>query len=677
MDTSYNGIHSLEWIETNGIGGYAGSTVSGANTRRYHGLLVAATHPPVGRMVLLSKLDEEIKTDQGYYELGCNQYPGAVHPAGYTFIREFRKDLFPEWIYQLPDGTRLKKTVAAIHGSNTTILVYEILKAEKPFVMHWLPLLAGRDFHSIKRKNEVISNKYEFTDGLFRTRPYEETPELFIHIPDSGISNEQVWYHDVEYAVEQYRGLEYTEDLYTHGKIYKEVKEGDTFAVVVSDHHPEGYDGLKIFNWEKRRRERLLLGQEDRDVKRLFLAADQFIVKREIPSDGSSQPEEAATVIAGYHWFSDWGRDTMISLPGLCLSTNRYGEAAKILKAFAANVSRGMLPNRFPDYSGEEVEYNTVDATLWYFVAVYRYLIATGDKEFVLTELLPVLKEIIDWHFKGTRYNIKADGMDGLLMAGETGQQLTWMDARIGNWVVTPRSGKAVEINALWYNALVIFSDLLVLNGQEEDAGVVRLSAVKVKENFIPVFWNQDKGCLYDSADGEDKDDAIRPNQLFAISLPYPVLEDRDKMHSVLQVVKEKLYTAVGLRSLAPDHPDYKSQYGGDQYHRDGAYHQGTVWSWLLGAYVDAIMNSGKENNKQEAQAIIRRFLPHLDEGCVGQVSEIFDAEAPHHPRGCVAQAWGVAEILRVITDHQLFPGPGKDPLQEPAGHSILSNQKS
>jgi len=392
------------------------------------------------------------------------------------------------------------------------------------------------------------------------------------------------------------------------------------------------------------------------------LAADQFIVRRDIVLAENSQVSplgkdlEGATVIAGYHWFTDWGRDTMISLPGLCLSTGRFDDAIKILSAFAKSVSMGMLPNRFQD-NNEPPEYNNVDGTLWYFVAVYKYLQASNDKKFVLNEILPVLKEIIDWHFKGTRYNIHVDE-DGLLYAGETGQQLTWMDARIGTWVVTPRMGKPVEIQALWYNALKIFAALLQLNKEKSGAGIIELAATKAKESFDKLFWYAEGNYLYDVIDENGILNAeLRPNQLFAISLPFTLL-DRDKAKKVLQVVTEKLYTPVGLKSLPADDVHYIHQYGGDQWHRDSAYHEGTVWSWLLGAYVDAVMKVHGAKGKTIAQKIISEFKYHLNEGCIGSVSEIFDADAPHHPRGCIAQAWGVAEVLRVIKDYELYNLP-------------------
>ena len=365
---------------------------------------------------------------------------------------------------------------------------------------------------------------------------------------------------------------------------------------------------------------------------------------------GEGRDGALATVIAGYHWFTDWGRDTMISLPGLALSTRRCSDAKKILAAFAQSVSMGMLPNRFQEK--EPPEYNNVDGTLWYFIAIYKYLQATGDKEFVLNEILPVLKEIVDWHFKGTRYNIHVDE-DGLLYAGEVGQQLTWMDARIGTWVVTPRMGKPVEIQALWYNVLKIFAELLRLNKQKKDADEIETNAAKAKESFGKLFWNAEGNYLYDVIDENGKPDAtLRPNQLFAISLPFALVEG-EKAEAVLKIVEEKLYTPVGLRSLPPEDVHYVHRYGGDQWHRDSSYHEGTVWSWLLGTYVDALIKVKSQRSK--IKKVVEDFKYHLNESCIGSVSEIFDADAPHHSRGCVAQAWGVAEVLRVMTDYELY----------------------
>ena len=631
-----------EWLETNGLGGWSGSSIIGCHTRRYHGLLVAATVPPAERTALVSKLDETIITNGERFELGTNNYGDAVYPKGHQYLVSFTKNLFPEFIYQA-GGVQLKKTIAMVRDENTVVIKYDVLHAVQPFVMELLPLLSVRGYHSLMHANDSINRHASFDNDIFNTKAYEGTPDIFIKIPGGQYSEDPKWFYHFNYSVEQYRGLDFIEDLFTHGIFSVELKEGDSLGIIISTEHPGNKDAFELLSAETSRRQSLLSNQPaDETVQQLVLAADQFIVKR---------GDHLKTVIAGYHWFTDWGRDTMISLPGLTLSTGRYEDAKKILAAFAKSVSMGMLPNRFQD-NGEAPEYNNVDGTLWYFIAVYKYLQATNDKDFILKEILPVLKDIVDWHFNGTRYNIHV-AEDGLLFAGETGQQLTWMDARIGSWVVTPRMGKPVEIQALWYNVLKIFAELLQLNQQQNDAAMVHTAAEKARQSFIEKFWHQQGNYLYDNIDENSKPVAeLRPNQLFAISLPFPLIEG-EKAKKVLQIVERQLYTPVGLRSLPKSDVHYIPVYGGDALHRDSAYHEGTVWSWLLGPYIDAIINV--EGSKERAKNIIENFKYHLNEAYIGSVSEIFDADAPHHPRGCVAQAWGVAEVLRVMKDYQLY----------------------
>ncbi|GAA4415556.1 amylo-alpha-1,6-glucosidase [Nibrella viscosa] len=643
-----------EWLETNGLGGWAGSTLSGTHTRRYHGLLVAATNPPVGRQVLLSKLDETLRINGETYELGTNQYPGAVYPQGYLHLMQFRKTLFPEFVYQA-GGVTLRKTIAAVNGENTTLVTYEVLEAPSPFSLEWLPLVAGRDYHSMMHVNGDVQMGNLIGDGVLHIQPYADSANLFISIPGAAFHEQADWYYNLEYAIEQYRGLDFREDLFSPGRFSLELREGDKVGIIVSTESPLGRNAFALLDKERRRREMLLDNQPVKNdwITTLTLAADQFVVKR---------GDNLKTIIAGYHWFSDWGRDTMIALPGICLTTGRFDDAKNILRAFAQSVSEGMLPNRFPDY-GEAPEYNTIDATLWFFVAIYQYRQFTHDGVFVRDEMLPVLHDMLDWHFRGTRYQIHVD-TDGLLYGGVPGQQLTWMDARVGDWVVTPRQGKAVEVNALWYNALRIFAELARDFGQGELALQMALKADLAIESFNRQFWNPEKSCLYDYIDGDYRNDNIRPNQLLAISLPFPLLT-MDKARKVLQVVEKTLYTPVGLRSLSPDHVEYKPVYGGDQWHRDGAYHQGTVWSWWLGPYIDALVNvKGRQMGTRQARQVLDNLAYHLNEAGIGTISEIFDGAAPHSPRGCIAQAWGVGELLRVIRVHQLFDSPVAETLQ-------------
>ncbi len=633
--------HNLEWIETNGLGGYASSTVSGAHSRRYHGLLIASISPPVERNVVLSKLDEILVTRDGRFELSANQYPGVVHPQGYKYLQSFERNLFPVFTYQA-SGVKLKKTIAALQGENTTIILYEAEEATEKFTLELLPLCSFRDFHSLSHANDAMSKVYLFDNDVFQAKNYRDSAEFFIAVPNSTFTPSLLWYRNFQYSMEQYRGLDFEEDLFNHGTFTIEMQAGSRLGIIISLDNPNQRDAFVLFEAEQKRRQELIKHVSDANIQRLVLASDQFIVKR---------GENLKTVIAGYHWFSDWGRDTMISLTGLCLATKRFDEAKKIIEAFAGSVSEGMLPNRFPDH-GEAPEYNTVDATLWFFHAIYKYYHYTHDLDFI-KELLPVLQDIMAWHYKGTRYNIHVDA-DELLYAGQDGVQLTWMDAKVGDWVVTPRKGKAVEINALWYNALCIMVYFFNEVNDLVNSQHYKLKATKVKSAFNKLFWYDQGKYLYDFVDGENKNQDLRPNQLYALSLPFPLLS-KDKAASVLDVVTKKLLTPKGLRSLSPDHSNYKHIYSGNTWLRDGCYHQGIVWSFLLGAYSDALIYVKGNKAKEEVKKILEIFFKHLDEAGVGTVSEIFDADEPYTPRGCIAQAWSVAEVLRVALEYKLF----------------------
>lgn len=646
---------TYEWLETNGLGGWSSSSVTGAHTRRYHGLLVAATKAPAERTVLLSKLDETIVAGDTRTELGCNLYQGdAVHPNGNQYLKRFTRKLFPEWVYQVND-IRLKKTVVMVYNENTVIISYQVIKAPSSFTLELLPLMAAKGYHTLQQAGPQMHWDVEFTNGIFHNIP-DGNSSVYISIPGAAYTHTPRWFYHFNYAEEASRGLDFAEDLFNHGVFSIEMKDGDNLYIMVSTENPDGRDAKELVLREEKRKKELVKNiPADETLQQLVIAADQFIVRRTLyNSSAIGEGWEGATVIAGYHWFTDWGRDTMIALPGLTLCTNRFEDAKKIITAFSKYVNRGMLPNCFPD-GDKPPAYNTADATLWYFIAVYKYLQATNDKAFILNEILPVLKEMIDWHYKGTRYNIKVD-KDGLLYSGEIGEQLTWMDAKVGNWVVTPRMGKPVEIQALWYNALKIFAELLSLNGQKQDAIRINESADDVKQQFNEKFWNEKVGYLYDNIDEHGKyDDALRPNQLFALSLPFALINDKKKIKSILKIISAALYTPVGLRSLSPSDLNYVHSYVGDQWHRDAAYHQGTVWSWLLGAYADAIMKNNPKEGRQKVKKITEAFSYHLNEAGIGTVSEIFDGDAPHHPRGCIAQAWGVAEFLRIIKEYKLY----------------------
>ena len=652
--SNFNTLASTEWLETNGLGGYASGTIANCNTRRYHGLLVAATTIPTGRTVLVSKLDETIICNDKRTELGCNNYNGNIAPEGYQYIKAFSKGLYPEWVYEV-DKIKLKKSILQLNGKNTTIIKYEVIEADSEFQISFKPFITARDYHSLWQQNNALHWNVDFKDGLFHNQPFGNDLNIFINIPGSSYQHNPSWYYNFTYQEEINRGLECSEDLLNHGEFEVSLKVGDVLSIILSTENPEKQDAEKLFVEEVSRRLALIGDKKGNELaEQLTLAADQFIVKRNIHPSNSDEVIEGASIIAGYHWFTDWGRDTMISLPGLCICTGRMDDAKKIIQAFANSVDKGMLPNFFSDGNGVP-EYNNVDGTLWYFNAVYHYYNAADDenKAFILRDILPVLENMIDWHYKGTRYNIKVDPIDNLLYAGEKGQQLTWMDARVGNYVVTPRMGKPVEIVALWYNALRIVSELNRYTGNTNAAEYNFLRSQLVKSSFEKYFWNTQGEYLYDTLDEHNlPDDTFRPNQLFAISLPF-ALVDGERAKIILAKIKAELYTPVGLRSLAPGHPDYHGTYGGNQWDRDTRYHQGTVWSWLLGPYIDALVNVNTP--KEELNKIILDFSFHLKEAGIGTVSEIFDGDAPYYPKGCIAQAWGVAEILRVITNYKLL----------------------
>jgi predicted glycogen debranching enzyme len=633
---------SYEWLETNGLGGWASSTVHGGHSRRYHGVLVAATAPPAARMVLLSRLDETLRAAGESFELSCNQYPGAIHPRGHEHLTLFRRALFPVFEY-LAGGTRLRKTVAAVDGESTTLVLYELLASRGPVELELRPFFAGRDFHSLAHANGFVRNDGRFGGGTLAYRQYESVPEVFVRVPGSSWTAGPDWYHDFEYAAERERGLDFHEDLFTPGTFTVTLERGARLGVLVSTADPSSRDAFALLEAESSRRRRVVARPFNQNAvcRALALAADQFLVRR---------GADLRTVIAGYHWFGDWGRDTMISLPGLCLVTGRHDEAKGILRAFAAVVDQGMLPNRFTD-RGETPEYNTVDASLWFFVAIHRYLLTTGDYDFARDEMLPVLEEILAWHQRGTRHGIHADA-DGLLASGERGVQLTWMDAKVAGRVVTPRRGKPVEIQALWYNALLVLAGLRERFGSAGESAPLRQQADRVRQRFASLFWHEEGGYLCDCIDEAGlADTSLRPNQLLALSLPFQLFERGPRAERLLRAVEGKLLTPVGLRTLSPDHPAYRPVYSGAPAERDAAYHQGTVWPWLFGPYLTAMVRVRGEQGREQAREILSRFVPHLGQAGVGSISEVFGAEPPHPPLGCIAQAWSVAEVLRAAVE--------------------------
>jgi predicted glycogen debranching enzyme len=638
-----------EWIEANGLGGYASSTVIGTHTRKYHGLLISAQNPPVERKVMVSKMDETIWLHGKATDLGCNKYLGAIHPEGYIFLQSFERDLFPVFTYKV-NQILIRKTIAAVQGENTTLLLYEVLEAPEPFWMEWTPLVAGRDIHSVVRSNGDFQTNAQHYDDTLWMRPYTGGPDAWIHMPGAQFRHEGNWYQNFEYLAESKRGVDAVEDLYSPGKFGIEMKEGDRFGCILTSESGVRRDPWALFEAETRRREALLAqAPETRSfARRLVLAADQFVVRHKA---GRS------TVVAGYPWFADWGRDTFISLQGLSICTGRPELARDILRSYAGYLKGGLIPNQFSDY-GDATGYQSADSTLWFLVAGYKYFKSTGDTEFAKKELLPWVKQVVSAHEQGCDYHIFVD-QDGLLSAGGPGYQLTWMDARVGEWLFTPRAGKTVEVNALWYNVLEIFAELLRTAGDLPLAESVEKKVSKTRQAFLSTFWNEAGGYLYDFVRGEYHDDAIRPNQLAAISLPFQLLSHH-QADTVLQTVTKHLFTPWGLRTLSPTHTDYRPRYVGNQFERDQAYHHGTSWAWLLGWYIDALVRVNGVLGKNHARNLLEALQSHLDMAGLGSVSEIFDGASPHEPRGCIAQAWSVAEWLRVMVEYRLLDPPAE-----------------
>ena len=657
------GATAREWLETNGLGGFASSTVAGMNTRRYHGLLVAAARPPVGRTALLSKLEETLFVGGRRYELATNQYPGVVHPRGQLWMTRFRLDPFPVFTYRV-GGFELEKSVVMLYGENTTCVRYSLRRVgsgETDVRLEVRPLIAFRDHHALTHENGALAPRVHGEEGLLTVAPYEGLPALHFAHEAGEVEAAGHWYRNFTYAEEQARGLDYREDLFSPFALKFDLGGRNEVSIIASTERRDVRRAGELMCAEVERRGAVLESSpaDDETVRALTAAADQYVVAR-----GSQK-----TVIAGYHWFGDWGRDTMIALPGLTLVTGRFDVARSVLAEFARHVSQGMLPNRFTE-GDEAPEYNTVDATLWYFEAVRALVAHTGDEEFVRANLYPVLRDIVEWHERGTRYGIHVEE-DGLLSAGVEGAQLTWMDAKVGDRVITPRHGKPVEIQALWYNALRTMEEFARQFGCVADEGKYAGMASRARDSFNVQFWNEEAGRLYDVVDGTARDASMRPNQIFAVSLRHsPLSAVRARL--VVDAVERELLTPYGLRSLAPSDPRYSGRYGGGPAERDAVYHQGAVWAWLIGPFVTAYLKV--HGRTPEAVGRARDMLAplgaHLKEACLGHVSEIFEGDAPHAPRGAVAQAWSVAELLRALVED--VQGVGPDAPSRPRGAEEL-----
>lgn len=651
-----------EWLTTNGLGGFASGTLSGSVSRRYHGLLVAALPAPMGRTVMLSRLQEKLIIDDEPVFLNDQELIDSPVSKSCLYLKEFRLDMgLPVWIYQIGKFT-LEKRILLQRARNTLLINYTLLEAPASLEVELRPAVHFRPLEAAVDQDTVNLNEYTLAtkDNIYQIRG-GNYPPLLIQLVGAehsfNIDNRR--WDNIYFRLEYERGYTSVGKHWSPGFFKASLHQNQSITLIATteavDHLPTSF--AQVFTSEIERRISLIAAaprhlQRD-EAAELVLAADQFIItpagREEETKRAHAIGEEAKTIIAGYHWFTDWGRDTMISLEGLTLATGRHSEARHILRTFSNYICDGLIPNMFPEHDKTGL-YHTADATLWFFHALHRYLDFTGDRE-TLRDILPKLISIIDHHIAGTKFNIGIDPVDGLLRQGAEGYQLTWMDAKVGDWVVTPRRGKAVELNALWYNALCLMERWLREENDTAGATKMRAYAERAKQSFNARFWNESKRYLYDVIDGPaGEDDSCRPNQILSIALAYPVL-NREHWSAVVNHVGEHLLTPVGLRSLSPHHIDYKQNYDGDLYTRDSAYHQGTVWAWLIGPYIDAWIKNQPEN-KTQVQGLLAGFYQHMSEAGIGSISEIFDAEQPYTPRGCIAQAWSVAEVLRCLSTY-------------------------
>lgn len=649
-----------EWLSANGSGSFASGTVGGANTRRYHGLLVAALRPPLGRMTMLSKIDESVQVGNKRWDLSTNRYPdGVVYPDGWRYVESFTPWPVPTWTFQLGDGTALTKRVYLARNKNTVYITYTLdalARKTGPATLTLTPLVAWKDYHALMHPWP----DFPFQQGAL-SRPGEgwfvqatpDAPALRLLARGAVWQTAGWWHEHVTLPREQERGFPFEEDLFCPAlATFTLSRAGQSVAFIATAEEGNAApdDPAAALAEIVRHQEGLAEAAEQigqsATGRELVLAADQFVVR--------GAPNIRTTLLAGYPWFTDWGRDTMIALPGLCLTTGRFDVAREILDAFAGHVSEGMIPNRFPD-QGETPDYNTVDATLWFVHACDRYVNATGDEDF-RARLLPVLHAVLAAHAWGTRFGIHVDQADGLLFAGAPGVQLTWMDAKIGDWVVTPRAGKPVEINALFLNALRVLADWSQKANDLGGWAAYDALAERAQAAFVARFVRPDGRGLYDLIRPDDSpDEAIRPNQIIAAALPYSPLS-AEQTHSVIETVRTELLTPFGLRTLSPHDGAYRPRYEGGPAERDAAYHQGTVWPWLLGPFADALLrvHGPGEETHQALQSLCAPLLAARADYGVGGVAEVFDAEPPQRPNGCPWQAWSVAALLRIWAEASL-----------------------
>jgi predicted glycogen debranching enzyme len=657
-DVSAEERTTREWLVTNGLGGYATGTISGAITRRYHGLLIAALPAPLGRVMLLNHLAERLRFADGSFEWLSvyRERDRPVQTEGARALIEFRLDGgVPIWRYDV-GGIVVERSVLMPYSQNTVHVTYRILEGDERLRLTLRPSLDFRLHDAPVNAHHEHGYTLTARDRRIEIAGAPEFPplRLAIHASAGAFTVDDQAMQDVRYLLEESRGYDANGSLWSPGYFRADLTAEQPVTMIASC---ESWEAIAAVDPETARtatRARLtqvvqsaVPEARQNGAAELVIAADQFLIRPATRVQDEARAlaggAQVRTIVAGYHWFTDWGRDTMISLEGLALVTGRHAEARQILTTFAHHERHGLIPNLFPEGEREGL-YHTADATLWFFHAIDRYERWSSDLTLV-QELLPKLAHIVDCHLQGTDFGIRTTE-DGLLTQGADGYQLTWMDAKVDDWVVTPRRGKAVEINALWYNALRLLAGWHARNGAHEPSSVIAGHAERARTAFNARFWNPGTNSLFDVVDGEDGDSALcRPNQIIALALTHPVL-DRERWPAVLDTVERRLLTPVGLRSLAPGEPEYRSRYFGDLRARDAAYHQGTVWAWLLGPFVDAWLACHPDD-----RASVRRMLAplakHLDDGCIGSVSEIFDADPPFTPRGCIAQAWSVAELLR------------------------------
>lgn len=639
---NFDALAAKEWLVTNGLGGYAASTIIGTNTRRYHGLLVAALNPPTDRRVLVSKVEETIHLGEATFHLSTNQYPGAIHPQGYSFFEGFTRDPLPK-VDLGAEAFNLSKTVFMVYGKNTSVIEYENT-GKTAFILALNPLFVFRDYHSLFHENPYFDFYVESADAnMLHVYPHYGALPISVQFSKGKFIAGSAWYKNLEYNQEQERGLDFQEDAKSIGFITLNLEPGEKMHLSFSTEKDAGIDSFEeLKKAEIKRLQALGAGFQDPFLRDLIIAGNQFLVTR--------KSTESSTLIAGYPWFTDWGRDTMIAMRGLTVAQGNQEASKSILRTFIQYLDQGMLPNRFPD-QGEAPEYNTIDASLWLFIVLYEYYEKFKDNAFIV-ELFPKLKEIVDWHIQGTRYNIQVTP-EGLLFGGEGLAQLTWMDAKVGDYVVTPRQGCPVEINALWYNTLHIFTLFAAMLNKEHQ--VYYELTQKVKTAFRKFFINEE-GYLNDVIIPEGYvDNAIRPNQIYAISLPFDLLT-KAEAEKVLSLLEQHLYTDLGLRTLAPDDPEFKATYGGDQWQRDTAYHQGTVWPFLWGEYALAYLKvrGSTQKNRKTLLGKLESLKQHFyEEDCLHGLSEIFDGENPGAGKGCFQQAWSVGMLIKVLFELQ------------------------